>query len=166
MATLRTSSRPHEGPVHDAGAEPRPTLRFFARGSTAASRRVPSRPGALEITDVAPTYSHMVTDPALIGCWRHNAEALGRSVSCRGCRNPPPMFSTDMAKFRWPVPRSTRWSASRLRGREPPARVRRRMRRPAAAKAVLDGAISMAWTAIDAATQSELREHLLSPTGA
>jgi hypothetical protein len=31
-----------------------------------------------------------------------------------------------------------------------------------ASKAALDGAIGMAWTAIDAATEPELREHLLS----
>jgi hypothetical protein len=33
---------------------------------------------------------------------------------------------------------------------------------PSANKAVLDGAISMAWTAIDAATVPEIREALLS----
>ena len=42
----------------------------------------------LDIRDLSPAYSHMVTDPALIECWRRNAEALGRTLSRRGCRRP------------------------------------------------------------------------------
>ena len=36
---------------------------------------------------------------------------------------------------------------------------------PSAEQAVFDGALGMAWTAIDAATDGPLRDHLLARTG-
>ena len=36
---------------------------------------------------------------------------------------------------------------------------------PVADKAIFDGALAMAWTAIDAATNGEVRERLLAKTG-
>jgi amidohydrolase len=117
----------------------------------------------LSIADVSPTYSHMITDPTLIGCWRRNAEALGRTYPAEDSGAPPPMFSTDMANVSLALP-----SIHPLVGIETSGAVNHQPEftaacvGPSAAKAVLDGAISMAWTAIDAATVPEIREPLLS----
>ncbi len=117
----------------------------------------------LSITDLSPAYSHMVTDPALIGLWRRNAEALGRAYPAEDAGAPPPMFSTDMANVSLALP-----TIHPLLGIETSGAVNHQPEfaaacvGPSANKAVLDGAISMAWTAIDAATRPEIREHLLS----
>jgi amidohydrolase len=118
---------------------------------------------ALAITDLAPPYSHMVTDPALIGCWRRNAEALGRWYPAEDAGAPPPMFSTDMANVSLALP-----SIHPLVGIDTAGAVNHQPEFAAACvgasanRALLDGAISMAWTAIDAATVPEIREALLS----
>ncbi len=118
---------------------------------------------ALAISDLSPTYSHMITDPTLIGCWRRNAEALGRTYPAEDAGAPPPMFSTDMANVSLALP-----SIHPLVGIETHGAVNHQPEftaacvGPSAARAVLDGAISMAWTAIDAATVPEIRETLLA----
>jgi amidohydrolase len=117
----------------------------------------------LAIADLAPPYSHMITDPTLIRCWRRNAEALGRTYPAEDSGAPPPMFSTDMANVSLALP-----SIHPLVGIDTSGAVNHQPEfaaacmGPSANKAVLDGAISMAWTAIDAATVPEIREALLS----
>ncbi len=46
----------------------------------------------------------MITDAALIECWRRNAEALGRTYPAEDAGAPPPMFSTDMANVSLALP--------------------------------------------------------------
>jgi amidohydrolase len=117
------------------------------------------------IEDVAPTYSHMEADPALVGSWRRNAEKLGRSYPQDDAGSPPPMFSTDMANVSLAMPTIHPLLAIETNGavNHQPEFAAACIGR-SASKAALDGAIAMAWTAIDAATDPELREHLLSPT--
>jgi hypothetical protein len=73
------------------------------------------------------------------------------------------MFSTDMANVSLAVP-----SIHPLLGIETSGAVNHQPEftaacvGPSANRALLDGAISMAWTAIDAATMPEIREPLLS----
>jgi amidohydrolase len=117
------------------------------------------------IEDVSPTYSHMEADPALVSSWRRNATTLGRSYPDDDEGKPPPTFSTDMANISLAMP-----TIHPLIGIETNGAVNHQPEFAAAcvgrsaSKAALDGAIGMAWTAIDAATDPQLREHLLSRT--
>lgn len=117
----------------------------------------------LEIRDLSPAYSHMITDSGLISAFRRNAEELGRSYPAEDAGAPAPMFSTDMANVSLAVP--TIHPLVRI---ETGGAVNHQPEFAAACvgasatKALLDGAISMAWTAIDSATKTELRESLLS----
>jgi amidohydrolase len=120
----------------------------------------------LEIEEVSPTYSHMEADPALVSCWRRNAEALGRTFPADDEGRPVPTFSTDMANISLAMP-----TIHPLVGIETSGAVNHQPEfaaacvGPSAAKAVYDGAVSMAWTAIDAATTDELRQSLLARLG-
>ena len=118
---------------------------------------------SLEIRDLSPAYSHMVTDPALVGAFRHNAEELGRRYPAEDAGAPPPQFSTDMANVSLAVP--TIHPLVRI---ETGGAVNHQPEFAAACvgasatRALLDGAIAMAWTAIDSATDPVLRDSLLS----
>jgi hypothetical protein len=102
----------------------------------------------------------------LIGAFRHNAEALGRSYPAEDAGAPPPMFSTDMANVSLALPTIhpligiETWGAVNHQPEFAAACVGQ-----SATKALLDGAISMAWTAIDSATNPQLRESLLTRSG-
>jgi amidohydrolase len=117
----------------------------------------------MEIRDLSPAYSHMITDSGLISAFRRNAEELGRTYPAEDAGAPAPMFSTDMANVSLAVP--TIHPLVRI---ETGGAVNHQPEFAAACvgasatKALLDGAISMAWTAIDSATRPELRESLLT----
>jgi amidohydrolase len=119
----------------------------------------------LEIRDLAPTYSHFIPDDLLLDAWRHNAEELGRRYTADERHDPLPTISTDMANVSLAVP-----SIHPLIGIETNGAVNHQAEfaaaclGPSAEQAVFDGALGMAWTAIDAATDETLRHHLLSPT--
>lgn len=116
---------------------------------------------SLEITDLSPRYTDYVPDEPLLAAWRANAEALGRSFPADDAGMPPPTFSTDMANVSKVVP-----TIHPLVGLDTDGAV---VHEPAfaeaavgssAPRALVDGALSMAWTAIDAATDPTLRRHL------
>jgi amidohydrolase len=141
-------------------AELRPRIeRCFEAGALATGSE-------LTIMDLSPAYSHMITDSGLIGAFRHNAEALGRSYPAEDAGAPPPMFSTDMANVSLALPTIhpligiETWGAVNHQPEFAAACVGQ-----SATKALLDGAISMAWTAIDSATNPQLRESLLTRSG-
>ncbi len=121
---------------------------------------------SLEIRDLAPTYSHMVSDAPLLAAWRHNAEELGRSYGADDREAARPTISTDMANVSLAVP-----SIHPMIGIETNGAVNHQAEfaaaclGPSAEQAVFDGALGMAWTAIDAATDPALHEHLLSRAG-
>jgi amidohydrolase len=133
--------------------EPRVTACFEA-GALASG-------ATYERTDLAPVYSHMVSHPGLLARYRANAERLGRSFDDdKGL--PRPSFSTDMANVSLAVP-----TIHPLVGLDSHGSVNHQPEfaaacvTPSAERALHDGAVSLAWTAIDAAVDEELRAELL-----
>ncbi len=120
---------------------------------------------SLEYEELSPVYSHMEPDPALLATYRANAEALGRRFEADDAGTPLPTFSTDMANVSLAVP-----TIHPLIGIETNGAVNHQREFAAACvtasadAAVRDGAVALAWTAIDAATDPALRERLLART--
>jgi len=116
----------------------------------------------LSFDELSPIYSHMEADPGLLAAYRRNAEALGRSFEADDADAPLPTFSTDMANVSLAVP-----TIHPLVGIETAGAVNHQHEfaaaciTPSADAAVRDGALAMAWTAIDAATDLPTRERLL-----
>jgi hypothetical protein len=103
----------------------------------------------------------MVSHPGLLAHYRVNAERLGRSFDDdRGLLRPS--FSTDMANVSLAVP-----TIHPLVGLDAHGAVNHQPEfaaacvTPSAERALRDGAVSLAWTAIDAATDEGLRAELL-----
>ena len=117
---------------------------------------------AVEFTPLAPDYSHMESDLDLLGCYRANAEALGRRFDLDDEGVARPTLSTDMANVSLAVP-----SIHPLMAIESGGAVNHQPEfaaacvTPSADAAVRDGALAMAWTAIDAAAPGPLRDRLL-----
>jgi amidohydrolase len=152
------------------------TGRFMVRSRTidalgAAERRVRAcfEAGALatgcSVTyeELSPVYSHMEADAGLLAAYRLNAEALGRTFEADDADAPLPTFSTDMANVSLAVP-----TIHPLVGIETHGAVNHQHDfaaaciTPSADAAVRDGAVALAWTAIDAATDPDTRHRLLS----
>ena len=134
----------------------RPRVRHcFEAGSLATG-------AALDVTALSPTYSHMEPDPGLLRLWRVNAESLGRRYDADDAGVAPPTLSTDMANVSLVVP-----TIHPLIGVDAGGAVNHQpafaaaCTGPSARGAMLDGALGMAFTAIDAATDPEERERLL-----
>ncbi|MGH8981071.1 MAG: M20 family metallopeptidase [Acidimicrobiales bacterium] len=115
---------------------------------------------SVEHEEICPIYSHMESDPGLLDTFRENAEHLGRRFTSR---EPSPTLSTDMANVSLAIP-----SIHPLLGIDAGGAVNHQpafaaaCATPSADQAVHDGAVAMAWTAIDAATRPELRDRLLA----
>jgi amidohydrolase len=113
--------------------------------------------------ELCPVYSHMEPDPELLSAYRTNAETLGRRFEADDADAPLPTFSTDMANISLAVP-----TIHPLIGIETGGAVNHQKEFAAACvtesadAAVRDGAIALAWTAIDAATDPGLRGRLLA----
>jgi amidohydrolase len=111
---------------------------------------------------LSPDYSHMEADPGLVAAYRINAQSLGRTFEADDADAPLPTFSTDMANVSLAVP-----TIHPLVGIETGGAVNHQHEfaaaciTPSADAAVRDGALALAWTAIDAATDPALRERLL-----
>jgi hypothetical protein len=109
----------------------------------------------------------MEADGDLLGLYRRNAEALGRTFEADDADTPLPTFSTDMANVSLAVP--TIHPLVRI---ETDGAVNHQHEFAAACvtasadAAVRDGALALAWTAIDAATDPELRRRLLGSRSA
>jgi len=113
----------------------------------------------LELTDVSPEYAHMEHDPELVARYRANAETLGRTFVDDASMT----ISTDMGNVSLAVP-----SIHPMLRIESGGAVNHQPEFAAACvnasadRAVLDGAIAMAWTAIDVAS-GPARDALLAP---
>jgi amidohydrolase len=118
---------------------------------------------ALAFHELSPVYSHMESDRPLLDAYRSNAEALGRSFDADDAGAPLPTFSTDMANVSLAVP-----TIHPLLGVEAGGAVNHQPEfaeaciGPSADRALRDGAVAMAWTAIDAGSRPELRDRLLA----
>jgi metal-dependent amidase/aminoacylase/carboxypeptidase family protein len=114
-------------------------------------------------TPLAPDYSHMECDPDLLGSYRSNAEDLGRRFELDDEGAARPTLSTDMANVSLAVPTIHPLLAIESNGsvnHQPEFAAA--CITPSADTAVRDGALAMAWTAIDAAAPGQLRERLLA----
>jgi metal-dependent amidase/aminoacylase/carboxypeptidase family protein len=118
---------------------------------------------SLEYQELSPVYSHMEANPELLRVYRANAEALGRRFDADDAGAPLPTFSTDMANVSLAVP-----TIHPLIGIETHGAVNHQREfaaaciTPSADAAVHDGAVALAWTAIDAASDPTLRTRLLA----
>ncbi len=116
----------------------------------------------VRIQALAPDYSHMVSDSDLLACFRINAERLGRRFGADEDGSRRPTLSTDMANVSLAVPTIHPLLQIDARGsvnHQPEFAAA--CVTPSADRAVRDGAVAMAWTAIDAAT-APLRDRLLA----
>ncbi len=120
----------------------------------------------LELTHVSPPYAELRPDPDLNAAYRRNAEALGRTLVGLDELPPGAAGSTDMGNVSLVLPsihpmigigslpavnHQPEFTACCATGR--------------ADQAVMDGAIGLAWTAIDAAADERLRSRLLTRAG-
>jgi amidohydrolase len=133
--------------------------RCFEAGAIATGAR-------LEITPEHPPYAEMHHDPALAALYRANAEALGRGFLDFGNMERT-AGSTDMGNVSLAVP-----SIHPAIGIESLPAVNHQREftaqcaTPVADKAVMDGAIAMAWTIVDAAADERLRARLMATKNA
>jgi amidohydrolase len=117
---------------------------------------------SLEISDLSPTYSHFEGDPVLLSTWRTNAESLGRRYPPDDPRRVLPTISTDMANVSLALP-----TIHPMIGVDAKGAVNHQPEfaaacvGPSAEQALFDGALGMAWTVIDTATDPALRDRLL-----
>jgi amidohydrolase len=118
---------------------------------------------SLEIEDLSPTYSHFEGDHALTAAWRINAEELGRRYTADEDGSAKPTISTDMANVSLALP-----SIHPMIGIDAKGAVNHQPEfaaaclGPSAEAALFDGAVAMAWTAVDAASEPALRQRLLA----
>ena len=103
-------------------------------------------------------YTDLRHDSELAALYQRHAESLGRTFVA----SPPPV-STDMGNVSYEVPTIHPWISVESDGAVPhQAAFADACATPSADQAVFDGALAMALTVIDAATDQRLRERLLA----
>ena len=131
-------------------------LRCFEAGALATGAH-------LEIFGSRPPYAQVCHDPAMAALYRHNAEALGRVFPDVSEAQQRSGGSTDMGNVSLALP-----SIHPMIGINSLPAVNHQPEftahciTEAADRAIVDGALAMAWTAIDIATDADLRQRLLS----
>jgi metal-dependent amidase/aminoacylase/carboxypeptidase family protein len=131
-------------------------LRCFEAGALATGAQ-------LEIFGSRPPYAQVCHDPAMAALYRRNAEALGRVFPDLGEAQQRSGGSTDMGNVSLALP-----SIHPMIGLNSLPAVNHQPEftahciTAAADRAIADGALAMAWTAIDIATDANLRQRLLS----
>lgn len=116
----------------------------------------------LTIARPNPPYSHLEHHAGLAERYRRNAERLGRSFY----DGDVPPVSTDMGNVSLEVPTIHPFiGIDSLPAVNHQPGFTDAAARPPADRAVIDGAISLAWTAIDAATDEQLAEELMAADG-
>jgi amidohydrolase len=131
-------------------------VRCFEAGALATG-------STLELTRDPNPYSEMRHDHELSALYQRNAEALGRSFvdPDRGAG------STDMGNISLAMPSiHPTIGIDALPAVNHQPEFTAKCATPAADQAVVDGAVAMAWTALDAATDATLRGRLLAGEGA
>jgi amidohydrolase len=118
---------------------------------------------SLSLAEDHEPYAEMRHDHELSALYQRNAEALGRSFVDRGDRG---AGSTDMGNVSLALPSiHPTIGIDALPAVNHQPEFAARCATPAADRAVVDGAVAMAWTAIDAATDPALRDRLLAGPG-
>jgi amidohydrolase len=129
-------------------------LRCFEAGALATGSQMEVRPSG-------PQYAEVRHDPALAALYRRNAEALGRSFPDLGVLLERAAASTDLGNLSHALP-----SIHPLIGIESLPAVNHQPEfaahsiTRAAERALNDGALALAWTAVDAATDAALSARL------
>jgi len=129
-------------------------LRCFEAGALATGSQMEVRPSG-------PQYAEVRHDPALAALYRRNAEALGRSFPDLGVLLERAAASTDLGNLSQALP-----SIHPLIGIESLPAVNHQPEfaahciTRAAERALNDGALALAWTAVDAATDAALSARL------
>lgn len=117
----------------------------------------------LEWEESQPMYANMRHDRGLLEAYRRNVEALGRSPASEDDPQQVVRFSTDMGNVSLAVPSiHPVMDIGSLPFVNHQPGFAAACVTETADRAVLDGAIAMAWTAIDAAADGDLRERLLA----
>jgi amidohydrolase len=165
----RGGDAPNVVPAHTEGE-------FMVRGSTVADLEVARErvmrcfeAGALATgatLDVLPRhepYAEMHHDPDVSDAYRRNAEALGRSFAGTDPRSGRAAGSTDMGNVSLAIPAiHPAIGIDSLPAVNHQPEFAAHCVRAAADQALADGAVALAWTAIDCATDDALRTRLLS----
>jgi amidohydrolase len=144
--------------LEQLGAVQAKVTRCFEAGALATG-------ATLEIATDHDPYAEMHHDHELAAVYRRNAEALGRRFDERPDRG---AGSTDMGNVSLALPSiHPTIGIDALPAVNHQPEFTAKCATPAADRAVTDGAVAMAWTAIDAATDRQLRSRLLAgPTSA
>ncbi len=130
-------------------------MRCFEAGALATG-------ATLQVTPEHPPYAEMHHDPALASLYRSNAQALGRKFLELG-NVERAAGSTDMGNVSLAVPSiHPSIGIDSLPAVNHQPEFTAQCITPVADKAVMDGAIAMAWTVIDAATDDQLRARLMT----
>ena len=134
-------------------------LRCFEAGALATG-------STLDILGGQKPYAEHVTDPEIAALYQRNAETLGRVIRDLGPTRDRAAGSTDMGTVSLAMPSVHPFIGlnslpavnhhPEFTAHSPP---------PAADKAVIDGGLAMAWTAIDLATNVKVRGRLLQRVG-
>ncbi len=118
----------------------------------------------VEIVQAGPDYSEVRADPDLVAAYERNARALGR-VFWPDAGPEPTAASTDMGNVSLVIPSiHPAMSLDCYPAVNHQAAFTDAAGSPAGDRATIDGAIAMAWTAIDAATDPAIRARLLAGT--
>ena len=130
-------------------------LRCFEAGALATGAQ-------LEIFDSRPPYAQVQHDPTLAALYRRNAEALGRVFPDVGEAQQRSGGSTDMGNISLALPSiHPAIGINSLPAVNHQPEFTAHCITAAADQAIVDGALAMAWTAIDIATDTNLRQRLL-----
>jgi len=130
-------------------------VRCFEAGALATG-------STLAITEDHPRYAEMRHDAALAACYRRNAEVLGRAFPDLGSVLERAAGSTDMGNVSLALPSiHPAIGIASLPAVNHQPEFAAHCVTAIADQAVIDGALALAWTAIDAATDSAVRERLL-----
>jgi len=130
-------------------------LRCFEAGALATG-------ATLDVTRYPP-YAEMRHDPGLVEAYRRNAETVGRVFPDLGEILHRATVSTDMGNVSHVVPSihpALAVDAAGAVNHQPEFAAA--CATPSADRAAIDGAVAMAWTAIDAAAEGPLRDRLLA----
>jgi amidohydrolase len=131
-------------------------LRCFEAGAIATSCELESRASPY-------AYAEMRHDSEMAAIYRRNAEAVGRRFVGEGPTDSYHAGSTDMGNVSLAVPSIHPMIGINSGGASNhQAEFAQHCVSESGDKAVIDGAVLLAWTAIDAASDDRIREHLLS----
>jgi amidohydrolase len=119
----------------------------------------------MAIEDDHPSYAEMCHDAAIAAAYRHNAEALGRVFLEPGPMMERAAASTDMGNVSLALPAIHPFiGIASLPAVNHQPEFAAHCATPAADQALWDGALALAWTAVDLATDPALRVRLLART--